>query len=296
MLYLKADVTKPLSYISCGQFVKDSNWIHEKRNLDSFEIIYGVRGCAYIQQDEDKFEVTPGKALLLLPGHVHKGYKESDGEVSFYWMHFHCADNSEILTSKAAQSLMFPLTSGAYFNNSCRFVIIPVFFKPNESEKLTIQIRQLLHCAYLKNYMSLTNNYLLTLVLMELSQQVVTSSSNDLRDEASRKFSEIIEWIRINSNKNYSVAEISKRFNFNKDYLCRMFKKHTGMSIVKYMNGVKIGKAKELLCSSELSLKEISYNLGFNDDKYFMKLFKTYENLTPSEYRSSYYKTHLNDK
>jgi AraC-like DNA-binding protein len=144
--------------------------------------------------------------------------------------------------------------------------------------------------------MTLTNNYLLTLVLMELSQQVVTSSSNDLRDETSRKFSEIIEWIRINSNKNYSVEEISKKFNFNKDYLCRIFKKHTSMSIVKYMNGVKIGKAKELLCSSELSIKEISYSLGFNDDKYFMKLFKIYENLTPSEYRSSYYKTHLNDK
>ncbi len=295
MLYLKADVTKPLSYISCGQFVKDANWIHEKRNLDSFEIIYGIKGCAYIQQDEDKYEVTPGKTLLLLPGHIHKGYKESENELSFYWIHFQCAD-FEILTSKAAQSLMFPLTSGSYLNNTCHFILVPVFFKSNESEKLVIQIRQLLHHAYSANCMALTNNYILTLVLMELSQQVVTSSSNDLRDETSRKFSEIIEWLRININKNYSVSEISQKFNFNKDYLCRIFKKHTGMSIVKYMNGVKIGKAKELLCSSELSIKEISYSLGFNDDKYFMKLFKTHENLTPSEYRSSYYKTHLNDK
>lgn len=296
MLYLKSDVTKPLSYISCGQFVKDNHWIHEKRNIDSFEIIYGIKGCAYIQQDDDKFEVTPGKTLLLLPGHIHKGYQESEGEVSFYWMHFKCTDHFDILNSKAAQSLMLPLTSGSYLNNSCHFVMIPVFFKPNESEKLIIQIRQLLHCAYSMNRMTLTNNYLLTLVLMELSQQVVTYYSNDLHDETSRKFIEIIEWLRINISKNYSISEISKKFNFNNDYLCRLFKKHTGLSIVKYINGVKIGKAKELLCFSEFSIKEISYSLGFNDDKYFMKLFKTYENLTPSEYRNSYYRTRLNDK
>jgi AraC-like DNA-binding protein len=296
MLYLRADVTNPLSYISCGQFVKDGNWIHDKRNIDSFEIIYGIKGCAYIQQDDDKFEVTPGKTLLLLPGHVHKGYKESEGEVSFYWMHFKCVDNFEMLSSKAAQSIMFPLTSDSYLNKSCHFVMIPVFFKPNESEKLIIQTRQLLHCAYSKNCMTLTNNYLLTLVLMEISQQVITSSANNLHDETSRKFSEIIEWLKININKTYSVTEIANKFNFNKDYLCRVFKKHTGMPIIKYMNSVKISKAMELLCCSELSIKEISYSLGFNDDKYFMKLFKEYENLTPSEYRSSYYRTHLNNE
>ena len=296
MLYLKADVTKPVSYISCGQFVSDGNWIHDKRNIDSFEIIYGLKGCVYMQQDDERFEVAPGKVLLLLPGHEHKGYKESESEVSFYWIHFKCGDTFELLPDKAAQSLMFPLSSGAYLNNTCHFVMVPVFFRPNESEKLTVQIRQLLHCAYSKNYMALTNNYLLTLVLMELSQQVVSSASNDLRDETSRKFSEIIEWLRINISKNYSVAEIAEKFNFNKDYLCRIFKKHTGISVVKYINGVKISKAKELLCCSEFSIKEISYSLGFSDDKYFMKLFKAYEKLTPSEYRGLYYRTHLNDK
>jgi hypothetical protein len=136
MLYLKADVTKPLSYISCGQFVKGGDWIHDKRSIDSFEMIYGIKGCAYIQQDENKFEVTPGKTLLLLPGHIHKGYKKSESEISFYWMHFQCADNFEILTGKTAQSLMFLLTSESYLNKSCHFVIIPVFLSPMKVKSL----------------------------------------------------------------------------------------------------------------------------------------------------------------
>lgn len=57
---------------------------------------------------------------------------------------------------------------------------------------------------------------------------------------------------------------------------------------------MKIVKAKEMLSLSEKNVKEISYLLGFKDEKYFMKLFKRYENLTPSEYRQAYHKTHLN--
>ncbi|HEX3038038.1 MAG TPA: AraC family transcriptional regulator [Oscillospiraceae bacterium] len=296
MLYLKADVTTPLSYISCGQFLSSGNWMHAKRNIDSFELIYGIKGCAYIQQDEDKYEITEGTALLLLPGHVHMGYQESIGEVSFYWMHFQCAGNFELLNSKIAQMQISSLTPGSYLNNSYHFITIPVLFKTNKNEKLNILIRQLLHCAFSKNDMALTTNYLLTLVLMELSQQILMSNSNDIGDGTNRKITEITEWLRININKDYSVEEIAKKFNFNKDYLCRIFKEHTGMSIIKYINGEKISKAKELLCCSEISIKEISSVLGFNDEKYFMKLFKNYENITPSEYRNSYYKIHLNDQ
>lgn len=296
MLYLKTNVTEPLSYISCGQFVSSGNWIHDKRNLDSFEIIYGIKGCAYIKQDDEQFEVTPGKILLLLPGHTHQGYKVSEGDVSFFWIHFKCPKGYEILKEKSAQSILFSLQKGPYLQGLCDFVIVPVFFRPNETEKLIIHIKQLMHCAYSKTRMMLTNNYLLTLIVMELSHQVLTSLSNNKNDETTKKFSEIVEWLRINISKNYTVEEIADKFNFNKDYLCRIFKNHTGMSTIKYINKARISKAKELLCSSELSIRAISSSLGFSDEKYFMKLFKANEDMTPSQYRNTYYKTHLNNK
>ena len=144
--------------------------------------------------------------------------------------------------------------------------------------------------------MSLTNNYLLTLILMELSQQALSALPPQGRqDRTSRVFSEMNEWLRLNVSKNYTVEEIADKFNFNKDYLCRLFKKHTGMPLIKYINGLKIAKAKELLCCSALSIKEIAYALGYKDEKYFMKLFKACENLTPTAYRGSYYLTHLNN-
>lgn len=296
MLFFKTDIVKPVAYISCGQFLSTGNWSHKKRNIDSFEIIYGIKGCAYLQQDDEKYVVSPGSVLLILPGHIHEGFRESVGEVSFYWMHFKCSENYEFFNDKSAQVQLTPFASGSYSNDICHFAMMPIFFKPAENEKLIILIKQLLHSAYAESYKTLVPNYLLTLILMELTQQAAACQLNTVQNVNSKKLNDIIEWLRINFDKNYTIETIARKFDFNKDYLRRIFKEHTGLPIVKYINGLKISEAKKCLMNSELSVKEISYTLGFSDEKYFMKLFKAYENITPTEFRNSYYRTHLNSK
>lgn len=296
MLYLKADVSKPLSYISCGKFVNDEGFIHKRRVIDSFEIILGVEGTLYISQDGEKYEVSQGKVLMLLPSHTHMGYKNSNGKVAFYWMHFKCTQNFELINAREAQSFLHSLCFYPYFKSVCTSVVIPTFFESSDSERLTVLIRQLLHYSNSKDCIDLVNSYLITLILMELSKEAVSTLCGGNAKESGRKFSDIIEWLRINCDKNYSVEEIADINGFNKDYLTRLFKKNTGMPIRKYINGMKIAAAKNLLLSSDLSVKEISYKLGITDEKYFMKLFKSFENLTPTEYRNSFYRIHLNKK
>jgi AraC-like DNA-binding protein len=289
MFYLKTNVVKPLHYISCGQFV-NTDWIHEKRCIDSFEIIYGIKGCLYMQQDDVLYEVTEGKSLLILPGHIHGGYQKSRSEVSFYWMHFTCQDSFNLTDSNS-------VLPGLYPGDSSGIITVPVFFTPRESERLLILIKQLLHSSTSKNTMPLVSSYFLTLIMIELSQQFsVSSVLNDPCDTTSRRLAAITDWLQIHADENYTVKQIADKFNFNNDYLCRIFKKYTGMSVIKYINEIKMGKAKQLLRETDLSIKEISYMLGFGDNKYFMKIFKMYETLTPSEYRNSYYRTHLNNR
>ncbi|WP_317050648.1 helix-turn-helix transcriptional regulator, partial [Clostridium neonatale] len=84
-------------------------------------------------------------------------------------------------------------------------------------------------------------------------------------------------------------------FNFSKEYLARYFKKKMGMSMQEYINYLRISNAKRLLCSSNLNIKEIAKELGFIDEKYFLKLFKKYENLTPKQFRNAYNMTFLNN-
>ena len=291
MLYFQTNVTQPLFYISCGQFV-NTNWMHMKRSIDSFEIIYGLKGCLYIQQDGVLYEVTKGKSLLILPNHTHGGYRISEKEVSFYWMHFKCPEPFRLIDSK-----IFGQTHNFLQGTLNDTITIPVFFEPHENERLLVLIKQLLHNSVSENAFPIAGSYFITLILMELSLQAAApSSAVDSCDTTSRRLAAITDWLQLHLDGNYTVEQIADKFNFNKDYLCRVFKKHIGMSIVKYMNKLKTERAKQMLRETDLTVKQVAFELGYSDSKYFMKIFKSYESITPSGYRNSYYRTHLNDK
>lgn len=81
--------------------------------------------------------------------------------------------------------------------------------------------------------------------------------------------------------KNITVSDIVKKSYIDKDYLTRLFKQETGMTIKTYIIKRKIKEAKRLL-SLGLSVKEASYMAGFRDYSNFCRIFKKYEGYPPS--------------
>lgn len=65
------------------------------------------------------------------------------------------------------------------------------------------------------------------------------------------------------------------------------FKEWSGTSPVSYRNGIRISSAKSLLQNSNLSIYEISSEIGFDDQYYFSRLFKKLTGLSPRDFRSS---------
>ena len=66
----------------------------------------------------------------------------------------------------------------------------------------------------------------------------------------------------------------------------KLFKEFTGISPSLYQQDLKLQRAKELLSTTNLSIKEIAYRLNFESPDYFSSKFKIKTNLKPSEYRS----------
>ena len=92
-----------------------------------------------------------------------------------------------------------------------------------------------------------------------------------------------------------SLSDVAEHFTYNKNYLSRFFKKKTGYNLQEYINLMKISKAKDLLTRSSQSIQYIADKVGIHDEKYFMRLFKKYESMTPTEYRKAFYRIHLNN-
>lgn len=94
--------------------------------------------------------------------------------------------------------------------------------------------------------------------------------------------------IQENPKKDLSNTELSSHVYVTPQYMCALFSEETGMTITEYKTQIRMEKAKELMLDSRLKLYEIADILGYDNAKYFSKVFKKYTNQTPREYRKSH--------
>ena len=96
---------------------------------------------------------------------------------------------------------------------------------------------------------------------------------------------EIVQTIRKHYMDNITLENIAEQMNFSFYYLSRIFKQHTGMTFTEYLTNYRMEKAKELLKSSNYSVKETAYAVGFRSQGYFSKVFHKYTGFMPTEYK-----------
>ena len=84
-----------------------------------------------------------------------------------------------------------------------------------------------------------------------------------------------------------SREELAKQVYMSPDYLTKLFRKETGMSLSDYIIQKRISIAKQLLATTGLSMVEISRRTGFSYSSYFTRIFKKKTGMTPQQYRES---------
>jgi two-component system response regulator YesN len=98
---------------------------------------------------------------------------------------------------------------------------------------------------------------------------------------------EIELFLRNNYERDIPLQEIADRFYLSREYISRRFKAEYNETITNYLTNIRIEKAKELLENPHLKIYEISFKVGYQNEKYFSKVFKKAVGLTPNEYRVS---------
>lgn len=93
---------------------------------------------------------------------------------------------------------------------------------------------------------------------------------------------------RLSANGLPTVQFLTEELNISPGYLSRLLKELTGLSTLQHIQNKVIEKAKEKLSTTDLSVSEIAYELGFEHSQSFSKMFKTKTRLSPLEFRSSF--------
>lgn len=96
---------------------------------------------------------------------------------------------------------------------------------------------------------------------------------------------DIQEWMHQRFNTAINMKSLSDEFELSQRSLNRRFRKATGLSPTRYLQEIRLEKAKELLKTSNLSVAEVAYNVGYPDSAYFSALFRRHVSLPPGEYR-----------
>jgi two-component system response regulator YesN len=103
-----------------------------------------------------------------------------------------------------------------------------------------------------------------------------------------RKITQIrpaIQYIDANYDKPLALAEIAKASHLSVSRLAHLFKEQMGITLIDYVTGVRIEQAKELLLGTDQSCTEICFQVGYSNQSYFTRTFKSVVGLTPRQFR-----------
>lgn len=262
---LTVDNKNTIEYISAGLFNSDQVWCHPRRCIDTYEIIFMLEGCAYINESGYEYTLTQNDILLLDCQKEHYGFQPSTEKVSFFWIHFKVDD-------EAVNSL-------------------PKFFSVSEPYLLKNLFSQCLHICNTSSYDKVCADLYTALIIHEIKKNFKESSSS-----SNYLATRIREWIRVNIDKNITLTDIAYEFSLHPNHISRVFKQTYGIGIKKHINSEKLKKSQSLLLTTHLNIKQISLELSFQSENHFIKFFKYHTKITPSEYRNSYTNTHTNKK
>lgn len=96
---------------------------------------------------------------------------------------------------------------------------------------------------------------------------------------------EILIYINENLKNKISINDLEKRFFYNRYYIMKLFKKEIGLTIIEYINSIRIYNSIMQLKNTNTNLTNIALRNGFYSLEYFSETFKNIANISPKKYK-----------
>ena len=103
--------------------------------------------------------------------------------------------------------------------------------------------------------------------------------------ENEKRVNTVCRFLQKNAAENIPIEKIAVLVNLSVSAFCKFFKRATGLTVTDYLNDIRIGNACELLIETDLQIKEIAYQVGFQSLTYFNRVFLKKKKVTPREFR-----------
>ncbi len=247
-----------------GHFISRGQGRHPERVIDSWEIIVVSSGTLGIFEEHNSFEVNDGEYILLHPDRLHGGTLDYKKGQSFFWIHFQVKDPKQIKT--------FP-QYGRLANREKTIELCRLYLNNQDEPGAPAENAELL----------------LRLLLNECGRsEAVTNAVSHLAVQARERIK------RRCTEADFSAGELAAELGCNRDYLNRIYQRAFQQTISAAVNQARMNHCRNLLLNSTLTIKEICYSSGYNDEAYFRRQFFRHFAATPRDYRKQHAREHTN--
>jgi AraC-like DNA-binding protein len=240
------------------------NW-YNGRILQEYQINYITEGEGVMETRDGTFPIREGSIILLKPNLWHRYRPLKDKGWMEHYVGF-IGDTADKM-----------INSSDILNNS---PVIQIGFEEN----IINNFQEIMN--HIKTEKPGYHQICTGLVSYILGQIISIKKNENFRhSQVEKAIQKACLIIRDNPARNLNIEDLARELYTNYSLFRRAFKKYTGLSPMQYHTSLRMKQAVHLLTNTDLSVKEISFNLGFCSVFYFSKLFKEKTGRTPSDYR-----------
>lgn len=266
--------------------------MHTGRSLAANPIYHNFIMVAYIAYGngihkcgDKNIEIGEGDIFIVNPNFIHCLVTSENTQFLEVYYCFFSVDKAKKIWAELRND--FPEFEGFFDNTSLKYL----HTKDNSNKEIRSMfvriIDEFMHCP--PGYKSLVNNYI-QIIVAQILRRCRRSINNPIFN-GNKIVDEIIRYINYNLNFGVKVIDIAEALHLSEEHLCRLFKKHTGVTIKQFITNLKIEKIKDYLKNTDRSIESISVSLNCNQI-YLNRLFKKHTGMTLLAYRKKYhYKT-----
>lgn len=282
---LQVEQMHPL-VLNVGLAVHNADWNWKNVNSPFTRLYYVTEGSAQIELPDGIYTLSP-KHMYFIPAFtIHTNICKSN--FVHYYLHIyedHYSDNDWLDHWKFPVEIEATDLDLALFKRLCE---INPHMTLQKSDPTTYDNNPTLMQNLIKNRQrAFCDKVESRGIVFQLLSRFFKQGQSKIEMEDNR-IAKTVLYIRKHLNEAIELEKLAEISCLSKDHFIRLFKKELGTTPLQYINQKKIEKAQLLLIREELAVKEIAFQLAFEDYSYFNRLFKKITGVTPQEYRRLY--------
>lgn len=282
---LQVEQMHPL-VLNVGLAVHNADWNWKNVNSPFTRLYYVTEGSAQIELPDGIYTLSP-KHMYFIPAFtIHTDICKSN--FVHYYLHIyedHYSDNDWLDHWKFPVEIEATDLDLALFKRLCE---INPHMTLQKSDPTTYDNNPTLMQNLIKNRQrAFCDKVESRGIVFQLLSRFFKQGQSKIEMEDNR-IAKTVLYIRKHLNEAIELEKLAEISCLSKDHFIRLFKKELGTTPLQYINQKKIEKAQLLLITEELAVKEIAFQLAFDDYSYFNRLFKKTTGVTPQEYRRLY--------